>query len=169
MWVSFTFNNSFSTISLQSCLVSRHEVGCSEPTIIPGRSTSRSRSAMISRDNPTCTRSFCIPNYTSRLLKRVTRIPVLCSPFFIVDAVGGVERAPFALAFPALPCLRTHVGPGYTSATAAARFRMRTRLSTAQAKVKIHATLPTPRCRTLRSPATVFSQPKHSSMRFRLR
>ena len=37
---------------------------------------------------------------------------MLFSPFFIVDAVGGVERAPFALAFPALPCLRTHVGPG---------------------------------------------------------
>jgi hypothetical protein len=33
--------------------------------------------------------------------------------------------------------------------------------------VKTHPTLKSPRCRTFRNNAIVFSQPKHSSMRFR--
>ena len=36
----------------------------------------------------------------------------------------------------------------------------------AQANVKIQSTFNVPRCRTLRNNAMVFSQPKHSSMRF---
>jgi hypothetical protein len=47
-----------------------------------------------------------------------------------------------------------------------ARFRSRTKLEAAAAKVKTHPTLKIPRCRTFRNSAIVFSQPKHSSTRF---
>jgi hypothetical protein len=48
------------------------------------------------------------------------------------------------------------------------QIRMRTRLWAAQAKAKIQSTLHTPRCRTFRIRAIVFSPPKHSSIRFHL-
>jgi hypothetical protein len=46
--------------------------------------------------------------------------------------------------------------------------RILTRLYAADAKVKIQPTLKSPRCLSLRSNAMSFSQPKHSSIRFRL-
>ncbi len=46
------------------------------------------------------------------------------------------------------------------------RFRIRTTLYAAQAKVNTQSTLKIPRWRTFRSNAIVFSHPKHSSMRF---
>src|SRR6185295_12721866 len=48
-----------------------------------------------------------------------------------------------------------------------ARFRMRTRLYAAAAKVNIHPTRSFPRNFTLRNPPTVFIHPKISSTRFR--
>ena len=51
----------------------------------------------------------------------------------------------------------------------AASVRIRTKLYTAAAKVNIHPTRATPRCRVLRSSPTVLIQPKISSMHLRFR
>jgi len=54
-------------------------------------------------------------------------------------------------------------------AAAASSVRMRTRLYAAAPIVNIHPTRARPRCRTLRSSATLFSHPKISSIRLRFR
>ena len=54
-------------------------------------------------------------------------------------------------------------------AGASRRLRIRTRLYTAAVKTNIHPTRAVPLWRVLRIPPTVFIQPKHSSIRLRLR
>ena len=63
-------------------------------------------------------------------------------------------------AYPPRPACGSH-------ASWTARFRMRTRLYAAAAKVNIHPTRSFPRNFTLRNPPTVFIHPKISSTRFR--
>jgi hypothetical protein len=55
------------------------------------------------------------------------------------------------------------------STVLASRFRIRTRLYAAAAKVNAQTTFAMLRCRTFLISAIVFSHPKHSSIRFRFR
>ena len=86
---------------------------------------------------------------------------------FIVDDADSVRFPMFSWLLLLTRCCARHTSTlTYCTGTAAAKFRMRTRLQAAQAKVKIQSTLQTPRWRTFRISPIVFNQPKHSSIRF---
>jgi hypothetical protein len=77
-----------------------------------------------------------------------------------------------ALCVPSTPVLTdrdTYPAANPDVTEAYSRFRIRTRLYAAAANVNTQPTLCSPRCLTFRSIPTVFSQPKTSSIRFRLR